>query len=258
MKKVVSLNKPIGLTPYQMVSRFKTTHPEYKNVKISYAGRLDPMAHGIVLLLIGEENKKRDKYLHLQKTYIFQALFSLQTDTFDLLGIVNSINKKAENLNKTQLKTLLEKFCKSKTGTSQQQYPSYSSKTVNGKPLYWWARKSRLHEINIPARQINIETFTLNNIEEISKLQLQTKIQSIIPKINGDFRQEEILRKWNQNFQLHHQQSFTIATFTITCSTGTYIRTLVHELGNFLQTGAIAYDIKRIKVGDYDLKNIFK
>jgi len=52
----------------------------------AYAGRLDPMAHGVLVLLVGEENKKREKYEKFVKEYLFQCIFGVATDTYDILG----------------------------------------------------------------------------------------------------------------------------------------------------------------------------
>ena len=89
MDKVVNVYKPISPTPLQVVEKFREKHPEYAESKISYAGRLDPLAEGVLLLLIDKENKKREKYQKLDKEYEFEVLFGAATDTYDLLGIVD-------------------------------------------------------------------------------------------------------------------------------------------------------------------------
>ena len=61
-KKVLNLYKPQGVTPLELIDRFRQKHPEYKDEKLGYAGRLDPMAEGILLVLVGDENKKRKTY----------------------------------------------------------------------------------------------------------------------------------------------------------------------------------------------------
>ena len=66
---LISVWKPQGWIPLRAVEEFKKKSPEYKDVKISYAGRLDPMAEGVLLLLVDEENKKRKVYEGFQKVY---------------------------------------------------------------------------------------------------------------------------------------------------------------------------------------------
>ncbi len=58
MKSLINLYKPCSKTPLQAVEEFRLQNPKYKTKKISYPGRLDPVAEGILILLIGEENKK--------------------------------------------------------------------------------------------------------------------------------------------------------------------------------------------------------
>ena len=60
MNKVINLYKPVGFTPLQAVERFKEENVRYKKEKISYPGRLDPMAQGVLLLLVGDETKKKN------------------------------------------------------------------------------------------------------------------------------------------------------------------------------------------------------
>ena len=55
MKKVINLYKPVGLTPLQALNIFKKTNSPYKSKKISYPGRLDPMAEGVLILLVDDE-----------------------------------------------------------------------------------------------------------------------------------------------------------------------------------------------------------
>ena len=69
LKKVILLNKKIGETPLQALERFRLRHKTYKEVKMTYAGRLDPMASGLLLVLAGEEIKNKEKYLGLDTEY---------------------------------------------------------------------------------------------------------------------------------------------------------------------------------------------
>ena len=90
IKPVVLLNKPLGITPLQAITAFKLNNREYKNMTIGFAGRLDPMAEGLLLLLIGDENKRRKVYEDMNKTYEFSMLLGAATDTYDLMGKITS------------------------------------------------------------------------------------------------------------------------------------------------------------------------
>ena len=69
LEKVINIYKPQGWTPLRTIVELKKLNKKYKDATISYAGRLDPMAEGVLLLLVGEENKKRKKYQDLTKVY---------------------------------------------------------------------------------------------------------------------------------------------------------------------------------------------
>ena len=69
MKKVIILNKNGWETPLQCLEFFRLKYKEYKNIPMTYAGRLDPMASGVLVILVGEECKKKEKYLKLDKEY---------------------------------------------------------------------------------------------------------------------------------------------------------------------------------------------
>src|SRR5579871_234239 len=93
MQTILNLYKPIGKTPLEVIREFQIQNPEYQNVKLGYAGRLDPMAEGVLLVLVGEENKKRKEYERLKKEYEFTVLFGIETDSYDALGTVKNINE---------------------------------------------------------------------------------------------------------------------------------------------------------------------
>lgn len=249
MKKTETINKKIGETPLQAIERFKSLFPEYKNEKISYAGRLDPMAEGVLLLVIGEENKEKQKYLNLDKEYTFDILFGFETDTFDILGkVINTSNKKIKS---EEIEFKLKEFM----GFQKQKYPPFSSKTINGKPLFEWAKEGRLNEISIPTNKINISEIKLTNIREISTNDLQESILSKIKSLKGyDFRQDEIIEIWKNLFEENKEESFTIATVRIKCSSGTYVRRLVSELGKKLNIPTTTLHILRERVGNYIIK----
>jgi len=59
---------------------------------LTYAGRLDPMAEGVLIILVGDECKKKQKYLGLDKEYEIEVLFGLETDTQDILGVIKRID----------------------------------------------------------------------------------------------------------------------------------------------------------------------
>lgn len=245
-QQVIIIDKPIGKTPLEIVDRFKGENPQYKDSTISYAGRLDPMAHGLLLLLIDEENKNREKYLHLGKTYEVEILFGFETDTYDVLGKVSNVSK-VPNVSKTKIEQELKIFI----GKREQKYPAYSSKAVNGKPLFWWARNNRLAEIEIPKREVEIFSIAFLSSRKIVGNQLLTEVERKIQSLTGNFRQKEIIESWAKS--IDECVNYQIIKIVVHCSSGTYMRTLAHELGKQLGNGAIASDIYRTRVGEYSI-----
>jgi tRNA pseudouridine(55) synthase len=271
MNRVINIYKPLGLTPKQLIEKFRIQFPEYKDTKIGFAGRLDPMAHGVMLLMIGEATKERNKYLNLDKEYEFEVLLGVSTDTYDALGIINNgTNNQWSNpdLNSALLEINIKQFIKDKLGRHSQAYPPFSSKTVDGKPLYWYARNNKLSEIKIPKREIEIYDFDLIGIKKVKAEKVKKIIFENINKVDGDFRQKEILKKWEQFFSDSNNETmeqpalpagrwnnFSIAKFRILCSSGTYVRSLADELGRCTKSGAITLDILRTKVGKFNINN---
>lgn len=264
MEKIILLNKKEGETPLQALEIFRQKasrkNKEYKNTKMTYAGRLDPMASGLLLILLGEETKNKEKYLALDKEYLFEVLFGFSTDTYDILGKVTKVSKQETTKNNIRhgvyLKLKLEKKIKENLkiflGESIQKYPMYSSKTVLGKPLFTYAREGE--EVEIPKKKIFIKKLQLDNIKEINNKKLYSKIEKRIKKVQGDFRQKEILKIWKNNLILSKKSStFYVASFKIKCSSGTYVRSLANSLGNMIQIPALAFSIKRTKIGKYML-----
>ena len=256
MQKLLIVSKPIGNTPLEVIKTIRKMKPDLVNIKICYAGRLDPLAHGVLLLLLDKETKHRAKYLALPKTYEFEVIFGLQTDTYDFLGYLteSTIKPIKDNVN-----LFVNSFVNKHIGKQWQSYPPYSSKAVKGKPLFWWARNDRLSEIEIPTQEIEIYEFTCLGVGEISMKELQQKVTKTIGLVQGDFRQEIILKRWNEafSFSKNHKQKLKTAQFRINCSSGTYVRELVNQLGKEIGCGAVAINILRTAVGEYTLKNAF-
>ena len=252
MKKVVILNKKEGETPLEALEFFRKKHKEYKNISMTYAGRLDPMASGVLIILAGEETKKKEKYLALEKEYEFEVLFGVATDTYDILGkIVFTRSHLAVIKNQKELTQEIKKNLKHFIGKFKQTYPIYSSKTVQGKPLFVYARAGE--EVKIPNREVLVKTLKFMKIKQITKKNLLKQIEKRIVKVKGDFRQAEILNIWREKLSESMQDKFFLVSFKIKCSSGTYVRGIANSLGEKLDTGALAYFIKRTKVGKYVL-----
>lgn len=245
-EEVLTLYKKLGETPLECIEHFRSDNPKYKEIKMTYLGRLDPMAEGLLLVLAGN-TKGKDAYLASDKTYEFEVLWGFETDTYDLLGLMTAgmgqMPKKLEERMPSLLDTIRNK--------KVQEYPPYSSRTVEGKPLFEWAREKRIEEIDIPTRGIKIFSIQHENTRLISKLQLLDEITKRINLVKGDFRQHEIIKGWQISLQNTREQDFLISSFKASVSSGTYIRGLVREMGKYFGNGAVTFWIKRTRVGEY-------
>lgn len=246
MKKFVVLNKKEGETPLECLENFRAKNPEYKKEKMTYAGRLDPMASGLLLVLIGEECKKKEKYLKLDKEYEFKILFGFSTDTYDILGKIIHSNI-LTNIRLTGLEKSIKKEIKKFKGDIVQKYPVYSSKTIKGKPLFSFARSGE--EVEIPVREVYVRDLKFLKLRKIQNKKLLDIINKRIKKVKGDFRQKEILKLWQKN--LKNKNTYLIVDFKIKCSSGTYVRAIADSLGKGLKIPTLAFSIKRTKIGKW-------
>lgn len=254
----IILDKPVGQTPLQTVEFWRLRQgAEYRDVPLAYAGRLDPMASGKLLILIGEECKVQEKYHGLDKTYLFSVLFGASSDSGDVLGLITESG--AQIVTSTKLETQTPRLA----GDVELPYPIYSSRTVHGKPLHTWALENRLSEITIPTKRSTIYTLDLEKVETMTRTEIyvkaSTKIDSLPPvtdpkkALGNDFRRPQVRETW-QAFRENGgpEDRFTIATFRCTASSGTYMRTLAEEIAKVVNTTGLAFSIHREEIGRYD------
>jgi tRNA pseudouridine55 synthase len=250
---ILNLYKTRGETPLQRIERFRIENPEYEDVKLSYAGRLDPMAEGVLLVLAGQENKKKEDYLKYSKEYIFDALFGVHTDTYDILGKV--IEEEAKPYDWHEVKDKLIIHLAEFKGKIMQHYPPYSSKPVKGIPLFEWARKNKLTDIDIPQKEIEIFEIIPVALYTVDRNELSQSIFETITQVQGDFRQKAVIKSWIKFFEDTKQKEFHLLRIKIICSSGTYVRGIVNSLGKKVGIGALAFRIIRTKVGTHKMED---
>jgi len=245
MSEIIKLYKNIGETPLECIDRFRAENPEYKDVSVTYLGRLDPMAEGLLVVLAGDTRDKK-KYLDLDKTYEFEVLWGFETDTYDILGKLIGLEKFPKDLER-KMPSLLKKIYNIKI----QSYPPYSSRTVFGRALHSWAREGKISEIDIPTKSIKVFNIEHKNTRLEAKGNLLKEVLIKIDLVKGDFRQEETIEGWKHSLKDDQKGQVLISSFVADVSSGTYIRGLAHEMGKVLSCGALAYSIKRTRVGEY-------
>ncbi len=246
MKQVLILDKKEGETPLECLESFRIKNKDYKDLPMTYAGRLDPMASGFLVILAGEEAKNKEKYLSLDKEYEFEVLFGFATDTYDILGKVEKMNTEIKD--KSFLEKQIKNNLKSFTGKIVQTYPMYSSKTVKGKPLFQYAREGE--SVEIPTREVFVKKLKFIKFRKMSANTLLQNIEKRIARVKGDFRQKEIIKIWQKNLK-NKENNFFMGSFSIKCSSGTYVRSIANSLGERLNTPSLAFSIKRTKIGKW-------
>jgi tRNA pseudouridine55 synthase len=256
MNSVLVLNKQVGETPLACMEQFRDTHPEYQGVKMTYAGRLDPIASGLLIVLTGDKVHEKESYLGLPKTYECIALLGVKTDTYDVLGIpVGDPLLEEERVDSAagRVRLVLEGF----VGTFQQTYPPYSSKTVDGKQLHQIARSGDIATVELPSRTVTV--YEVGGVTgRISRSEIRRQITDIVSRVTGDFRQDEIISAWERLLQEGSSEDYELTSFTISVSSGTYIRSIVNSLGEKIGSGACILELHRTKVGDFKETNVDK
>lgn len=243
--------KNIAETPLMVVDRVRQAHNIAPGVKMAYAGRLDPMAQGVMIILVGDECLARRTYELLDKEYEFEILIGIETDTYDVMGIVQNREFKAQN---KEFADEVAAQLASSVGTVDQAYPPYSAARVNGHPLYWWARAGRIDEIDIPTHIVHIYSAQVMSQRLVDADEVYEYVSDRIARVasTGAFRQPAILDSWKA-WRKSQPKSirFPIISCRIVCSSGTYIRSICHEIGRELGVGALAYSITRTRVGPH-------
>lgn len=208
MNGILIVNKPEGITSQGVVSKVKKA----LNVKkVGHTGTLDPLATGVLPILIGNSTKL-SKYL-IEHDKIYRAVIKLgeKSSTGDREGEIVETKQVSENLEKSNIETALQSFL----GKQTQTPPIYSAIKVNGKKLYEYAREGK--EVEIPSREIEIYKIELIKFDRENKT----------------------------------------VEFEVSCSKGTYIRTLCEDIAESLGTAGFMLSLNRVKVDRFDLRDSF-
>ena len=161
MNGIIIINKNQGYTSHDIVHKIKRISKE----KVGHTGTLDPMAQGVLPILIGKATQCSKYLINHDKIYKVKLKLGIKTDTADSEGnIIEKTEISPEILNEQKILQAIN----SMKGKQEQIPPIYSSIKVNGKKLYEYARKGQ--EVEIKPRQIEIYNIILNNIDKENKI----------------------------------------------------------------------------------------
>ncbi len=176
-------------------------------VKVGHTGTLDPLATGLMIVVVGSYCKRAQEFSKLDKVYEVSMKLGTTSETGDAEG---ELTKKSEHEPFVEeVQSVLEQFI----GVVTQTPPAFSAIKVNGKRAYELAREGK--EVKIEPRKVKISSIT--------------DMKYAYPDI----------------------------TFMVHVSSGTYIRSLVGDIGEKLGTGAYMSDLRRVSVGEFNLINAY-
>jgi tRNA pseudouridine55 synthase len=249
--KVYNVYKSLSRTPLEALESLRIKLKIHDKQKLTYAGRLDPMAEGVLVVLQNSTQVQKDKFLKLSKVYEAEVLLGFSSDSFDALGLAKK--GKIKFLNKELVGQTLKRYI----GKVNLVLPAYSSPLLKGKPLHMWARGGGLSDADIPLRQMHINKIENLKFKKYKREDLLINIENRISRVNGDFRQKKIIEKWKVLLK-RKSENYTVVKFTVECGSGTYIRSIANDLGKNLKVGSLLFGLKRLSVGRYKLSDSLK
>jgi tRNA pseudouridine55 synthase len=152
---ILLVDKPKGITSHDVVARIRRV---FRIKKVGHAGTLDPMATGLLLIMVGKATKVSQFLMSHDKEYTGTVKLGQITDSQDAEGEVLE-ERPVPDITEDSVKTLMESFM----GDQYQTPPMFSAKKVNGQKLYKLARKGQT--IEREARVIHVSRFDLTNFK---------------------------------------------------------------------------------------------
>lgn len=196
MDGVLVVDKPVGPTSHDVVAKVRRA---LKEKKVGHTGTLDPMATGVLPLVLGRATKIARFLTGSRKVYAATIRLGRSTTTMDAEG--ETLEEHPVAVSEAQIRSVLEAF----RGDIEQIPPMYSAKKLDGRPLYELARQGV--EVEREPKQVHIHDIQLQQLA-------------------------------SPDVQVH-----------LTCSAGTYVRALAHDVGAKLGCGGHLFALRRIGSG---------
>ena len=200
---ILILHKPVGITSHDAVYKIRRL---FGTKRVGHTGTLDPLAEGVLVMLIGRAAKAAEYLVADTKKYVATLRLGITTDTEDVTG--NVLTESRDIPSAEQVQAVLDQF----RGDILQIPPMYSALKIGGKKLCDLAREGKTVERE--ARPITIHFLSAKSTD-----------------------------------------SPTDHVLNVTCSSGTYIRTLCADIGAALGCGGVMATLKRAAAGDFDIEN---
>lgn len=235
---ILILDKPIGMSSNQALQKVKWL---FQAKKAGHTGSLDVLATGLLPICFGRSTKLSQSLLDSDKHYVAVAQLGGRTKTGDAEGEV--IDRRPVNVTEDQLQRVLEKF----RGNVVQIPPMYSALKFHGKPLYQLARQG----IEIERKPRTIKIYSLNMISSTTTLSPMIKLRDDAFEMAGSTISCHPEGSNAPSSRDLVAGSSNCITLDVRCSKGTYIRTLVEDIGEALGCGAYTAALRRIGAGPF-------
>jgi len=203
MNGVLIIDKPVGPTSHDVVNRVRRILHERS---VGHLGTLDPLATGVLPLMIGNLTRLAQFYTTAEKTYQGIIRFGFATDTYDAEGEPTSAPQ-AISLSLEQVEALAGHF----RGRIEQMPPPFSAKKIHGVPAYKLARKNK---------------------------------EVILRPVKVEVKELEILGVVGER-----------VSFRARVASGTYLRSVAHDMGQALGCGAHLESLRRTAVAEFDISD---
>ncbi|KGF09035.1 hypothetical protein HMPREF1635_05880 [Clostridiales bacterium S5-A14a] len=237
---IININKAPNMTSHDVVAIIRR---KLGIKKVGHTGTLDPMATGVLPVAIGNATRFIEYLDKDVKTYVAGVKLGIMTDTLDIWG--ESVHD-SRNINKIDFDTeLIIKTIQKFKGVIEQEPPMYSAIKVDGKKLYEYARKEE--EVEIPKRKIKI--FDIEYIDKGNKEYLED-LTGIRTELTGIGDDPTSMIAGTKNIRPDDESDFYIK---VKCSRGTYVRSLIRDIGCELGTDAVMSFLVRTKSGEFSI-----
>lgn len=225
MDGILIIDKPAGITSHDVVAHVRRI---LKTKRVGHTGTLDPFATGVMVILVGKATRLAQFLDKDEKEYEAVVRFGFETDTGDVTGVriaERGLRKEEieEKLSSVEWNSVFEQF----RGEIKQTPPMYSAKKVEGKKLYELARKG----IEIDRKPVAV---TIYKLEILTHLVERATVMGGLP---------------------FPKDALKIA---VTCSAGTYVRTLAEEIGRAAGLGAHLIELRRTRAGKFSIDDAVK
>jgi tRNA pseudouridine55 synthase len=225
MDGVLLLDKPSGPTSHDIVARVRRVTGERR---IGHTGTLDPLASGLLVLVLGRATRLA-RFLSVDdKSYDAQIRLGIATDTYDALGAPTRSHAGPMPA-REEIERALDAF----RGTFLQQPPAYSAKKIGGQRSYRLARATRRTVPALPADPAHPAHPALPASPADPALPAPASVTAHAIEMTGC--------------------DGDVVTLRVDCSSGFYVRSLAHDLGQRLGTGAHLTALRRTRVGGFAL-----